>query len=307
MESSSNTKKDDAVPNNTRVESGCDGDDEHRQVASTSTTATVPNATTNVDPSANGDTTTNATAHDSTATATLALTNSTIMMSNFQDTIVSTTTVVSSSNSGSCCNNNNNNNNNEQLALLAAAVLSNEIILEQQAEIRKLRSKLESLTNKCETVEVTGRNGSPVYASGHLKRDGEKLLSNEEYWDVSLQPTETACSSMERLAEVEIRVGGVMQNPIQHTVESGKLATTNQRDDWYDHEIQSGFVYIPFHLCHLWVNVGPISRMKYTSLPRKFGTYELTEVLSRLLDHQDDGTVSFASVRFLTAFITDCD
>jgi hypothetical protein len=306
---SSNNNNDNAVPNNTLVESG-GGDDEHKQAATT--TATMPN-TTNVDPLADGDTATNATT-TTTAAATTTLASTSTTLSNFQDT-VSRTTVVSSSNRGSSSNSSSNNssnnsssnNSNELLALLAADVLSNEIILEQQAEIEKLRSKLQSLTNKCETVEVTGRNGWPVYATGHLKRDGEKLLSNEQYWDVSLQPTETCCSSMERLAQVEIRVGGAMQNPIQHTVESGKLAATNQRDDWYDHDSQSGFVYIPFHLCHLWVNVGPISRIKYTSLPRKFGTYALTGVLSRLFDHQDDGAVSFASVRFLTAFLTNCD
>ena len=288
MESSNSKSKCKTIPNNTCVESGSGGDDEHKQVTST-TTATVPN-TTNVDPLADGDT-------SATATATTILASTSTMVSNFQDTVPTTTV----------SNNNNNNNNNELLALLVADVMSNEIILEQKAEIEKLRSKLESLTNRCETVEVTGRNGSPVYATGHLKRDGEKLLSNEQYWDVSLQPTETKCSSMERLAEVEIRVGGIMQNPIQHTIESGKLAATNQRDDWYDHELQSGFVYIPFHLCHLWMNVGPISHMKYTSLPRKFRTYELTDVISRLFDHRDDRTVSFASVRFLTAFVTDCD
>jgi hypothetical protein len=298
MESSKN--KENAVPNNNRVESGGGGgEDEHKQVAST-TTATIPN-TTNVDPLADGDTiaaATTTTTTTTTAATTTTLASTSTMMSNFEDA-VSTNTFVSSSDSGS-------SNNNELLALLAADILSNEIILKQQAEIEKLRSELQSLTNKCKTVELTGRNGWPVYATGHLKRDGEKLSSNEQYWDVSLQPTETKCSSMERLAEVEIRVGGVMQNPIQHTVESGKFAATNQRNDWYDHAIQSGFVYIPFHICHLWVNVGPISRMKYTSLPRQFGTFELTDILSRLFDHQDDATVSFASVRFLTAFITTC-
>lgn len=118
-----------------------------------------------------------------------------------------------------------------RLAHLVAAAVRDRVVLEQMEEIRMLRAELAA----SHRVEVTGPNGAPVYARGAFSDGDFNALSLRGlddggahrggrpsaadyadadgaglYWDVGLDAVDGTPVPLERLADAEVRVGGVL-------------------------------------------------------------------------------------------------
>mmetsp|Transcript_535 Transcript_535/g.1112 ORF Transcript_535/g.1112 Transcript_535/m.1112 type:complete len:432 (+) Transcript_535:163-1458(+) len=120
------------------------------------------------------------------------------------------------------------------LANLVAATIRDRVVLEQMEQIRALQAQLSA----SQRVEVTGPNGSPVYARGCFSKGDFNSLSlqsledgeNEEtmglYWDVGLEMVDNEDDGsnnsdthtidqaktvpLNKLSAIEIRIGGVL-------------------------------------------------------------------------------------------------
>eukprot|EP00571_Detonula_confervacea_P001851 CAMPEP_0172317026 /NCGR_PEP_ID=MMETSP1058-20130122/30307_1 /TAXON_ID=83371 /ORGANISM="Detonula confervacea, Strain CCMP 353" /LENGTH=356 /DNA_ID=CAMNT_0013031479 /DNA_START=40 /DNA_END=1110 /DNA_ORIENTATION=- len=134
------------------------------------------------------------------------------------------------------CNKSSHNNSDDDdelpnLAKLVAATVRDRVVLEQMEEIQALRSQL----NASQRVEITGPNGSPVYARGCFSNgdfnasslqsiDDDEQSSIDEtglFWDVGLQTVggsdncdggnnKTNTVPLNKLSNIEIRIGGVL-------------------------------------------------------------------------------------------------
>lgn len=108
------------------------------------------------------------------------------------------------------------------LAKLVAATIRDRVVLEQMEEIRVLRAQL----GASHRVEITGTNGTPVYARGCFSKGDFNSVSlqsieNPEdsadetglFWDVGLEMVESSDSktvSLNVLSNIEIRIGGIL-------------------------------------------------------------------------------------------------
>lgn len=88
------------------------------------------------------------------------------------------------------------------LAPFVAAALRDKTVTELQEEVRQLKKGL----RMARSVEVTGENGTPVYARGRV--DKGKPDSNPNLWKVNLRSVTPGGCPLSDLASVEIRVGG---------------------------------------------------------------------------------------------------
>lgn len=125
-------------------------------------------------------------------------------------------------------NNNHSNNDDAELPSLAnlvAATVRDRVVLEQMEEIRALKAQLSA----SHRVEITGPNGTPVYARGSFSNGDfnpvslQSVESDEDstddqglFWDVGLEMAESGGGAndgtvpLNKLANIEIRIGGIM-------------------------------------------------------------------------------------------------
>jgi len=110
-------------------------------------------------------------------------------------------------------NNNHHDNDDDNdelpsLANLVAATIRDRVVLEQMEEIRLLKAQLSS----SQRVEITGPNGTPVYARGNfsngdfntvslqsIENDDDSMMMNDHdttglFWDVGLEMVEQQCN-----------------------------------------------------------------------------------------------------------------
>jgi hypothetical protein len=114
------------------------------------------------------------------------------------------------------------------LANLVAYTIRDKVVLEQMEEIRQLRALLDATRR----VEITGMNGSPIFAVGDFTKgefNSEALHGEGVLWDVGLsmahqnevvdgnsarRDATTATSSgavpLDQLSHIEIRIGGIL-------------------------------------------------------------------------------------------------
>lgn len=93
-------------------------------------------------------------------------------------------------------------------APFVAAALQDKTMHELLEENKKLRARLKS----CMTVEITGAEGYPIYASGDFETDGG-YHGNPNLWNVNLQEV-TPCPLSE-LRHVEVWIGGVVKTSFE--------------------------------------------------------------------------------------------
>ena len=93
------------------------------------------------------------------------------------------------------------------LAPFVAATLRDKVVADLKEEIERLQNKL----GCARAVEITGENGSPVYARADLEKDGD-YHGNPNLWQVQFPPhqRELAPCSFKDLSKAEIRIGGIL-------------------------------------------------------------------------------------------------
>jgi len=117
------------------------------------------------------------------------------------------------------CHNYDNDSDEESdispnLANLVAASLRDRVVLEQMEEIKLLKKQLKASRK----VEITGKDGTPVYAKGDFTKgrfnwdmhsSGQEHHS-EIFWDVGLNMICFESIPLHILTHIKIRIGGVL-------------------------------------------------------------------------------------------------
>lgn len=91
----------------------------------------------------------------------------------------------------------------DHMASFVAAVLHDRAV----ADVIKENDELQESQSKAARVEITGEAGSPVYASGDIRRGAPG--GRGERWHVALSPNQECTCPLGNLASVQIRLGGI--------------------------------------------------------------------------------------------------
>jgi hypothetical protein len=88
-----------------------------------------------------------------------------------------------------------------------APLVANFLRDESMCHLKRKRDELLRQLGASRAVQVTGRNGTPVYAQGQLDDDGQFQSGNSFRWSVDMEDSISSCL-LSNLKNVELRIGG---------------------------------------------------------------------------------------------------
>lgn len=117
------------------------------------------------------------------------------------------------------------------LAPLVVATIHDKVLLDLLEENKKLKEHL----RVCHKIEITGPEGSPVYARADIGKDGT-YHHNANLWEVTVpeqemqQPPVLQQCKLENLLDLEIRIGGILNRSLKNNQFECFLTSTSDED-----------------------------------------------------------------------------
>ena len=181
------------------------------------------------------------------------------------------------------------------LAPFVASVLRDKNVQDLQEENNALRKAL----RQSRAVEVTGFNGSPVYATAQFE-DGASEGDDDLFWCITFRQPNVTPFSLAEIHSLELWAGGIRRFQFLFSAPFGVVD-----DKIRDYQNLRGRIHLLFHPSieiQLIIEVGPLSRDEWHSLAphgdRRILVSSIVETLLGRFGDRDGFTVSVFGVRF---------